>query len=32
MVEKVLHYSTEDETTVEKIIMDENINYIHMIF
>ncbi len=32
MVEKVLHYSTDDETAVEKIIMDENINYIHMIF
>lgn len=32
MVEKVFNYSTEDETAVEKIIMDENINYIHMIF
>ena len=32
MVEKVFHYSTENNTAVEKIIMDDNINYIHMIF
>lgn len=32
MVEKVLHYYTGDETKVEKIILDENINYIHMTF
>lgn len=32
MVEKVFKYSTSDEKAVEKIIMDENINYIHMVF
>ncbi|QXM05389.1 cupin domain-containing protein [Crassaminicella indica] len=32
MIEQVFSYSTEDNTAVEKIIMDENINYIHMIF
>lgn len=32
MLEKVFHYSTKDEKIVEKIIMDENINYIHMVF
>lgn len=32
MLEKVFHYSTGDDKAVEKIIMDENINYIHMIF
>ncbi|WBW97325.1 cupin domain-containing protein [Oceanirhabdus sp. W0125-5] len=32
MIEQVFKYSTENDTAVEKIIMDENINYIHMIF
>ena len=32
MVEKIYNYSTTDEKVVEKIIMDENINYIHMVF
>ncbi len=32
MIEKVLKYYTGDETKVEKLIMDENINYIHMTF
>lgn len=32
MIEKVFKYSTGDEKAVEKIIMDENINYIHMVF
>ena len=32
MIEKVFHYSIENNTAVEKIIMDENINYIHMVF
>lgn len=32
MVEKIYNYSTTNEKTVEKIIMDENINYIHMVF
>lgn len=32
MVEKIYNYSTTDEKAVEKIIMDENINYIHMVF
>ena len=32
MIENVFKYSTSDEKAVEKIIMDENINYIHMVF
>lgn len=32
MIEKVFNYSTNDEKAVEKIIMDENLNYIHMVF
>ena len=32
MIEKLYKYSTKDEKAVEKIIMDENINYIHMVF
>ncbi|WFD10847.1 cupin domain-containing protein [Tepidibacter hydrothermalis] len=32
MIEKLYKYSTTDEKAVEKIIMDENINYIHMVF
>lgn len=32
MIEQVFKYSVSDEKVVEKIIMDENINYIHMIF
>lgn len=32
MIEKVYKYSTSDEKAVEKLIMDENVNYIHMVF
>ncbi|MDD3028262.1 MAG: cupin domain-containing protein [Erysipelotrichaceae bacterium] len=32
MIEKVYDYSTTDEKTVEKLIMDDNVNYIHMVF
>lgn len=32
MLEKVFNYSCDDEYAVEKIIMDENINMIHMVF
>jgi quercetin dioxygenase-like cupin family protein len=32
MIEQVFKYSVSDEKAVEKIIMDENINYIHMTF
>ncbi|WKY42920.1 cupin domain-containing protein [Eubacteriaceae bacterium ES2] len=32
MIEKVHQYSTTDDKKVEKLIMDENINYIHMVF
>jgi len=32
MIEKILNYYTGNETKVEKLIMDENINYIHMTF
>ena len=32
MIEKIYKYSTKDDKAVEKIIMDDNINYIHMVF
>jgi len=32
MIEKIYKYSTSDDKVVEKLIMDENINYIHMVF
>jgi len=32
MIEKVLKLAQTDEKTVEKIVMDENIHYMHMIF
>lgn len=32
MIETTYTYSTTDEKKVEKLIMDENINYIHMVF
>lgn len=32
MIEKVHKYSTTDEKVVERLIMDENVNYIHMVF
>lgn len=32
MIEKIFNYSLTDEKAVERIIMDENINYIHMVF
>jgi quercetin dioxygenase-like cupin family protein len=32
MVEKVYNYSVTDDKVVEKLIMDENVNYIHMVF
>lgn len=32
MIEKKFNYSTRDEKAVEKIIMDDNLNYIHMVF
>ena len=32
MVEKVFNMSTGDKKAVEKLIFDENINYIHMVF
>lgn len=32
MIEKVHKYSTGDEKAVEKLIMDDNVNYIHMVF
>lgn len=32
MIEKVYKYSTTDDKAVEKLIMDENVNYIHMVF
>jgi quercetin dioxygenase-like cupin family protein len=32
MIEQVFEYYTGDENKVQKLIMDENINYIHMTF
>jgi len=32
MIEKVYKYSTDDNKIVEKIILDDNLNYIHMVF
>lgn len=32
MIEKIFNYSTDDKKAVEKIIMDDNLNYIHMVF
>ena len=32
MVEQVFNISTTDEKAVEKVIFDENIHYIHMVF
>lgn len=32
MVEKIIKYYTGDDNKIEKLIMDENINYIHMTF
>ncbi len=32
MVEKIYKMSTGNEKTMEKVIMDENVHYIHMVF
>lgn len=32
MIEQVYEMSTEDEKAVERVIQDENIHYIHMVF
>lgn len=32
MLETIHEYSTGDEKVVEKLIMDDNVNYIHMVF
>ena len=32
MIEEVIKYSTGNEKVVEKLIMDEHVNYIHMVF
>lgn len=32
MIEQVYQFSTEDNKTIEKVLFDENINYIHMVF
>ena len=32
MIEEVFKYSTGDDKAVERIIMDEHVNYIHMVF
>ena len=32
MIEKVFKLSTSDDKAIEKVIFDENINYIHMVF
>ncbi|MGM0395856.1 MAG: cupin domain-containing protein [Bacillota bacterium] len=32
MIEQVFNYSITDDFAVEKLIFDDNINYIHMVF
>ncbi len=32
MVEQVFKFSTGDEKAIEKVIFDENIHYLHMVF
>lgn len=32
MIEQVFKYSVGDQKAVERVIMDENVNYIHMVF
>ncbi len=32
MVEKIFKLSTSDEKAVEKVIYDENVHYLHMVF
>jgi len=32
MVEQVYRFSTTDERAVEKVLLDENVNYLHMVF
>lgn len=32
MIEQIYEMSTGDEKAVEKVIQDENIHYIHMVF
>ena len=32
MVEKVFNYSTGNDKIIEKVIMDENLHYMHMVF
>ncbi len=32
MIEQVFNYSTSDDFAVEKLIFDDNINYVHMVF
>jgi quercetin dioxygenase-like cupin family protein len=32
MLEKIYSYTTGNEKAVEKLIMDDNVNYIHMVF
>jgi quercetin dioxygenase-like cupin family protein len=32
MVEKVFNFSTGNDKIVEKVIMDENLHYMHMVF
>lgn len=32
MIEKIYKISNSDKKTVEKVIMDENVHYIHMVF
>ena len=32
MIEKIFQLSTKDEKAVEKVIFDENVHYLHMVF
>lgn len=32
MIEKIYNFSTSNEKAIEKVIFDENIHYLHMVF
>ena len=32
MIEQIFQLSKDDKTTVEKVIFDENVHYLHMVF
>ncbi len=32
MIEKVFHFSTGNDKAVERVVFDENVHYLHMVF